>query len=460
MSPQKQYLGGLAAIALALAAPACVNSSRGRDSGMPEVSPIDGWVAPVPAAVDVTRKHQKIDGFGASSAWTSPKISDALAEALFSPEKGIGLSLLRLRIAPTGTTSEIVTAQKAVSHGAALWAAPWSPPAEWKSNNDTENGGSLKPEFRQAWADRLAAFARQMADQGLPLKALSVQNEPGYVATWETCDWKAADLAAFIRDNLGPALRAQGLTTPLMAPESQSWGRLAEFAGAILGDSQAAGYVGVVATHAYGYGNSPAFLYTPAQTAGKPIWETEVSDPDDTDDPGMGSALRIAKMIHDHLADAEVSAWHYWWISPYAGMNAEAGNNGSLLDGGVLTRRAYALGNWSRFVRPGYVRVEATARPKSDVWVTAFTAPAPGPLVIVAVNRGTESIEQQFDITGASVTEMTPWITSADRALTADAPVPVTGNSFSTLLGPQSVTTFVQSYGTDTDAGVDGGDGG
>ena len=125
-----------------------------------------------------------------------------------------------MRITPGGTTDELATAQIAMAHGVSVWAAPWSPPAEWKTNGSTINGGSLVPEDAQAWADRLAAFVKQMAADGVPLWALSAQNEPGFKASWETCVYSPADLVAFIRDNLGPAWAAQGLDTPILAPET------------------------------------------------------------------------------------------------------------------------------------------------------------------------------------------------------------------------------------------------
>ena len=87
----------------------------------------------------------------------------------------------------------------------------------------TTNGGSLLDEHRQDWADRLAAFATSMAGQGVPLIAISAQNEPNYTATWDTCRYTPAQMVTFIRDFLGPALAAAGQNVPVMAPETQGW---------------------------------------------------------------------------------------------------------------------------------------------------------------------------------------------------------------------------------------------
>ena len=138
---------------------------------------------PEPVQLDLTRHEQRMDGFGVSSAWTASNITDAEADLLFSPTTGAGLSFLRVQIKPAGNTTEMGTARKAFARGAAVWAAPWSPPGEWKTNNSATNGGSLLPEHWQDWADRLATFAQDDDRPGRAALALSVQNEPNYTAT-------------------------------------------------------------------------------------------------------------------------------------------------------------------------------------------------------------------------------------------------------------------------------------
>src|SRR5450432_788023 len=130
------------------------------------------------AVVRPARTHQRITGFGASSAWTAPDLSDADADLLFSTDSGVGLSLLRVRIAPDGSCLELATAQKAQARGAKVWATPWSPPAAWKSNGDVNNGGSLLPAHASDWAQSLVGFVTMMKAQGVDITALSAQNEP------------------------------------------------------------------------------------------------------------------------------------------------------------------------------------------------------------------------------------------------------------------------------------------
>ncbi|MFZ5894039.1 MAG: glycoside hydrolase family 30 protein [Myxococcota bacterium] len=395
------------------------------------------------AGVDASVSHQRISGFGASSAWTLPAASDELADRFFSVENGIGLSLLRVRITPNGTTDELVTAQKAVARGASVWAAPWSPPGAWKTGTDPQNplwGGSLLPEHRKPWAERLAKFVVDMRDAGVPLLALSAQNEPNWTDRWETCRWTPRELTDFVRDELGPALANAGVSTPILAPETNDWSSVASFANPLLQDANVLPLLGPIATHAYG--NAPPYEFkTPAQY-GKELWETEVSFDPPTPDPGIDAALNVAEMIHDHLTIARVSAWHYWWLMP---VSASTGS-GALTQNGELTKRAYVLGQYSRFVRPGFVRVKATAEPQRQVKLTAFSEVGSQGLVLVALNTSSEDKTQVFVLANATSPTFTPYTTSASLALAAGEPVTASAGKLTVVLPARSVTTFVGKF--------------
>jgi glucuronoarabinoxylan endo-1,4-beta-xylanase len=388
------------------------------------------------AKVNLAATRQRIDGFGASSAWTTPRISDEQATLFYDVEQGIGLSYLRLRITPAGTTDELVTAQKATALGVKVWAAPWSPPAEWKTNNSVIQGGQLLPEHWQDWADRLTAFVKSMADEGVPLVALSAQNEPHYADKWETCDWSATDLASFVRDHLGPTLRREGLTLPIVAPETQNWEIFGEFANALVADPITAAFIGPLATHAYGNASAHAL---PA-AAGHAIWMSEVSAEGDPD-PKMDSGLWTAATIHDSLVNGNVSVFHWWWLNP-----SDPKSNGALIIEGELARRGWVLGNWSRFVRPGFNRVDARALPQPGVNVSAFADPESGRVVIVAINTTMMELPQQFAIRGGTVpSTFTPWVTSDELALAPQDPVAAIDGAFWYTLPARSVTSFVSN---------------
>ena len=394
---------------------------------------------PEPAIVDTTKTLQAISGFGASSAWTAPSLGDALAQQLFSPDEGIGLSLLRVRINPhSGDTDELATSQTVAALGAQVWATPWTPPGNWKSNGLDTHGGYLLPAYYQSWAEKLADFCVVMQDRGIPLVMLSAQNEPNWTAEWETCRWTAEDLTIFIRDHLGPALQARNAFVPILAPETTGWDAVRAYGDSVLADATARGFIGAIATHAYG--NAEAFPYVSPSHFGKELWETEVFDHSHRFDVGMRSALRVAKRIHAALTIASANAWHYWWLIPRSDNDPE---NSALTDSGVLTHRAYVIGNWSKFVRPGFLRVSVeAASSQSDVCVTGFCEPSGTSLVLVLINHSSSDLVQSFAFAGNGPDSITPWITSETLLLERQSPVRVIGDAFSFTLPARSVTSF------------------
>ena len=393
------------------------------------------------AQIDLAKVHQTIVGFGASSGWTSPTMDDYQADAFFTVDKGLGFSLLRLRIAPDGTTLELATAKQAIARGASVWASPWTPPAEWKDNHDVNNGGHLLPEHHQDWADRLVSFAKNAAAEGVPLIGISAQNEPGYIPqppnSWESCQYTAKSLTGFIRDYLGPTLKKNGLNIPIIAPETDGWATLDSFANILVADKEALAYIGPIATHSY---NGTAHLLSGIQGSGHQVWQTEYADLRNNRDTGMGSALIIAANMHEDLVFGNVSAWHHWQFVgadpyPYSG----------LMEGKEFTRRACVMGNWSRFVRPGFMRVEATPSPRTNVLVSAFCDPVTSRLVIVLVNLRDIELQQEVSITnGKLASTFTVWTTSDALALKQSGSIAVSPKGMIVAILPaRSVTTLV-----------------
>lgn len=405
----------------------------------PEEAPPIEETLPEKVIVDFASTHQRITGFGASSAWTAPNMSEAIADLFFS-EEGIGLTLLRIQIKPNGESYEVETARLASARGARVWAAPWSPPGEWKTNGESINGGSLLAERYEDWAESLANFAARMKDEGLPLLALSAQNEPDYAADWDTCEWTPDALATFIGDHLGPALAARDLDTPVLAPETANWGTLARYGDAILGHPKARDFVSAVATHSYS--GSP-FPYEGPTRHGKELWETEVSDPGSADGPAMDSALRVARLIHEHLTVANANAWHYWWLIPRLDVMVES--TSGLLDLNLkMTRRGYALGQYSRFVRPGFVRVSTTDTTRTGTYASAFIDPESRRFAIIAVNERRGEVEQTFEFEGGLPHTVTPWLTSEAAAIEAQPELELDEDgSLTLLMEPRSIVTLV-----------------
>jgi glucuronoarabinoxylan endo-1,4-beta-xylanase len=122
-------------------------------------------------------------------------------------------------------------------------------------------------------------------------------------------------------------------------------------------------------------------------------------------------------------------------------------NNEGLIgpEGATIPKRAYMVGNYSKFVRPGFYRIDATPAPQAGIEISAFKNASDGTLVIVAINANTESVTQSFTLNGLTLESVTPWITSASLNLAEQSEFEMNGSSFTFKLPGSSVTTFVST---------------
>jgi glucuronoarabinoxylan endo-1,4-beta-xylanase len=398
------------------------------------------------ATIDFGATHQTIRGFGGSSAWiTDLNAHPGMADRLFgnSGPQQIGLSILRARIDPSPDSgghpnwaTELSNANLATARGARVIATPWSPPASMKSNNDVNNGGKLNPGSYADYASYLQSFVAFMQNGGAPLYAISIQNEADWLAAYESCIWTGAEFNTWIVNH------ASLITTRLIMPEAVnvSAGSLMALADPSLNDPAAAAHIDIVGTHLYGTAPVP---YPNAVSKNKEVWMTEHT----VDGSDLQSALDLAREIHDSMTIGNYNAYVYWWLQNWIVGNASPYVAGLINDPGLdlqLTKKGYVMGQFSKFVRPDYVRATATAHPSTDVYISAYKDSANGRFVVVAINLGTADINQPFTIQNQTLTQLTPHRTSADEDLAQLSAVNVVAGSFSYALRGRSVTTFVQ----------------
>jgi O-glycosyl hydrolase len=388
------------------------------------------------AYVDFGTSNQTIRGFGGSTAWM-PQMSTAQVNSLFgSASNQIGLSILRVRIDPSYTTgsaanwgTELANAQEAQALGASVIATPWTPPASMKSNNSTI-GGTLNPSSYGAYANYLESFVTFMANGGVNLYGISMQNEPDAVVSYESCTWTGATMDTWVAQN------ASVLTAKLIMPESESF--ITGMSDPALNDPNAVGKIGIVAGHIYGV--SPSY-YTNAENLGKEVWETEHYLSPSGSQPAIADAIAAAQEIHNSLTVGQYNAYFWWWVADW---NAGGGvtNYGLVDTNNNPTYYGNALAQFARFIRPGYVRSNATASPVNGVYVSAYKGN--GHFVIVAINSNSAATSLPIVVQNQTVTSMTPYQTTASQTVAAQSPVSVTGNAFTYSLPAQSITTFVQ----------------
>jgi len=392
--------------------------------------------------VDPTKLHQVVDGFGEADVWQGSS-STAMQTALWDPVNGIGLTLLRIGIESKSGTS-VLMGDAGLADGQAcvkfngkdckVWAAPWSPPASMKNNNNVNGGGSndtLKTDSYDAWATLLAAFPAYYKKQGGPdLFAISAQNEPDWNPSYEACTYDKTTMVTFIKA-LGPKLAALSPPVKVLAAEPDNWSNCwggDSYGTAILADATASSYVEVIATH--DYGSTSAGTYArPAPPANntKHVWETECT-------PGDKGAITIATMVYAAFTTGGVNGWHYWWTQDFV-PNASS-----------PPTQYYALGNFSKFVRPGFFRVDVSGAPKASgsvPLVVAFASTADGTVAIVVVNGGSAQQVSFFVAGTAWPASVTPYVTTDSSKLAAGTAIAVTDARFSASLTAKSVTTFV-----------------
>jgi len=150
-------------------------------------------------------------------------------------------------------------------------------------------------------------------------------------------------------------------------------------------------------------------------------------------DTTWSSVLGTAKSINDCM-NVQMSAYIWWYIVRYYG---------PIDENGVVTKRGFVMSQYSKFVRPEFHRVSATANPQANVYVTAYKNGSK--MVIIALNLGASSTSQTFSIRDGTVTAFTPYVTSATKNCTTGSDISVSSDSFNVTLDASSVTTFVSN---------------
>jgi O-glycosyl hydrolase len=425
------------------------------------------------AVVVLDQPKQTMVGFGVSNR-SSPPMTDAEAEQLFSPTDGLGLSILRVGMVSNGSldnAGSMTDLQTAKAHGATTFIATvFSAYATCKSNHSENDGGYLEAgDCYDAWATRIAAFpAFVKSSADVDLYAMSPQNEPDFascgtakpcIGSFASMLYTADELVAFIKV-LRPKLRDASPNVKLMGPETVEWlhlwtskthpdakdplkGMGYDYGHALYADPTAWDAVDILATHQYDTLAAEPWPGDVPQT--KDLWMTEVAGlkwwPEEGPSADIANGIVVAGWIHDAIVNGPASAWLYYnRIAEFID-----DNEGLLLKDGTITKRFYTLGNFSKFVRPGSVRVNVAGTIPKDVLLTAYKAPD-GKLVIVAINPGSAPVTVPITIAcGSAPAAFVPHVTSESDNLSSQIEVLVGGQSFTASLAPSSVTTLVSA---------------
>jgi len=415
------------------------------------------------AAIDFGEAKQTIQGFGGSAAWYYSKMSEDRLNVLFgtSVADSLGLNIIRLRIAPadwnastrtadTGQwTAELANGAAAQARGALVFASPWSPPASMKIvNTDRTNplySGRLDPAMYASYAQYLNAYIRYAATRNVNLYAVSLQNEPDWdPQDYESCLWNADEMKAWVGDYGAAAI--SGTASKLMAPESFYYSQATT--DTLLADSKAANHLSIVGGHLYG--GTPSYPGS-AEKLGKEVWMTEhfldsvnKSASKASWQTSIDDAIAMANEIHDGLTLSQYNAYVYWWLVS----SNDSTPTGLITTSDKPTYFGIGMKHFSYFIRPGYVRYDATSLPQKGVRVSAFGTPpgtANGKAVVVLVNENATDVTltASINLAGRAMTGLTPYRTTATATFERQSTIGLSANAFSISLPAKSITTLV-----------------
>ncbi|PRY96630.1 O-glycosyl hydrolase [Marinilabilia salmonicolor] len=336
--------------------------------------------------IDPDIVHQTITGFGgANMIWGTDYLTEAEMDLAFgTDEEQLGLSIYRVRLSSNRSdwAALVNSVKMANDRGAKVLASPWSPPAEWKSNNSINGGGYLLKEHYADFAGYINEFIQFMADNGAVVDAVSIQNEPDWEVDYEGCEYTVAEMYDFVKNYAGVIQNAK-----VVAAESLNSNQA--YTRDILNDPTAADNLDIVGGHLYGGGLAP---YPLAREKGKEIWMTEyLLNLNSGNVPGNWTEHTDTETIWDETMEMldgihsamtyDWNAYIWWYIRRYYSFLGD-GNNGT--QRGKILKRGYAFSHYSKFIRPGYQRIDVGTAGVSTLKMTAFRGD--GNTVIVILN--------------------------------------------------------------------------
>jgi O-glycosyl hydrolase len=444
-----------------------------------------------PSAASVTinpaEQYQRIAGFGVSEGFGQAKalmnmpasVREQVLSLLYSPTRGAGLTILRNEISadagftieprapsnPTARPSYLSLAevdqdqgqlwfakQIKADYGASVFADAWSAPAFMKTNDSAIQGGTVcgvpgagckSGDWRQAYADYLVQYAKDYAAAGVPLSYVGPENETTIAPPQDSMIMSAAQTANFMQV-FGARLARSGLSTRAECCASIGWNYAQQFAAAIETDKPANTATALFTSH--GYFAAPD---SPLRGWSKPVWETEWApfgtDPFDPawDDGSSNSGFTWAQNIYTGLTAANLGAFLYLWGANTSTTTITGPNTGLVdVEGNTVATsgRLWAFASYSRFIRPGAVRIGA-ATSRAGLKVSAFRN-RDGSIAVIALNRAHSRQIATVSLRGLGAAHVMPFLTDTSHRLSAQTPITVRNGAFTATLPPRSLVSY------------------
>lgn len=299
-----------------------------------------------------------------------------LANFSLNPDKAGGTGLIPL-------LKEILVINPAIK----VLATPWSPPV-WMKDNGSSVGGSLKPEYYPVYAQYFVKYIQQMQAEGIPVDAITPQNEPLHPGNNPSMYMTAVQQGDFIKNNLGPAFQAAGLTTKIIVYDHNC--DQPTYPLTILNDAAAKPFVNGSAFHLYA-GDISALSTVHNAHPDKHVYFTEQYTAS-TGDFGGDLKWHIKNVIIGSMRNWSRNALE-WNLANDASFGPHTPGGcttckGALTISGTVTRNVayYIIAHASKFVPAGSVRVQSTNN-SNGLFSVAFKTPA-GKKVLIVLNDG------------------------------------------------------------------------
>ncbi|MBQ4346571.1 MAG: carbohydrate binding domain-containing protein, partial [Oscillospiraceae bacterium] len=410
--------------------------------------PFNSSTAASVCVVDTATTYQSIRGFGGINhpEWTGSDLTSDQIQTAFGNGNGqLGFTVLRIFVNPDRNQwyKAVPVAKAATEMGVTVFASPWEPPSNLAESGGANGKLHLPRSNYGAYAQHLNDFGNYMKQNGVDLYAISVQNEPDYAKEWTY--WSSDETTDFLA-NYGDQITSTRLMSPesfQYAPENASWvpdgGK--NFYAKIMNNQKAMANCDLFGTHFYG--TQRGWMDYPAlESCGKEIWMTEVYVPDSSSSANTWpQALDVAENIHNGLVVGNMSAYVWWYIRR---------SYGPMLEDGSVSKRGDMMAQYSKFVRPGSVRVSATEQPDTNLLVSAYKNG--DEIIVVAINKGSSDVVQEFSFPNEKISNVERYRSSGTEKVVHTGKMEPTDHNFLATLPAQSVSTFVVSASVEADA--------
>ncbi|SMG32053.1 carbohydrate-binding protein [Fibrobacter sp. UWB13] len=399
--------------------------------------------------VDVTEEHQVIRGFGGMvhNQWQGGGgLSEADAKLAFGTGDGtIGLNTLRIPVYANSNdfNKEVQAAKYAKKYAGddfILYATPWTSPYAGANQHMASSN-------YQKYVDHLNNFNDYMKNQGVPLYAISISNEPDWCGEW-AC-WSADEIYNFTK-GYADKMRKNG--AKVISTESFRYDK--NLYNKVLNDANALKNWDILGAHFYASDRRTGdnfFQYSLADQKKVERWMTEhytesqgsgnywrtitnTGDQANANKRDTVNAMDVAYEIHRAMVVGNFNQYTWWYIRRCYGliMEKDFGNKLQIPQNeiGKISKRGYVMSQFARFVRPGAVRVGATANPEKEVFASAYKSKDGDSVIVVLVNRDYKNSKTvTVNVKGADVQTFHVYTTSEAKNAKYEGEVEVKNGS-------------------------------